>query len=402
MPHSLSLDTSALIGWRIRIAAAGVVALLSACKPAVESAQLSSGSQEAAAVSVQVARVIERNAAPESTHLARVEATERVEIRPRVAGQVIAVLFREGEKVVAGQPLFRLDPRPFDISVEKAEAELKLAIAREQLARQSHERAMTLILEEAIASEDKEQRESAHQQTVAQVAYAKAALEAALLDREFATVRAPIAGMVGRALVTQGHQVVSGPAQAPMAVLSSSALHVHLDIPYDGGALNTVNSSALPIKARLQIMGHEQTVGTATLDFRDTEVQSKTGSIRLRGRIESGGRTLTAGQHVLAILPQQNVQQTLWIPDKAVGTDQGRHYALVVGPEQTVEYRALELGITKGPDRQVLSGLKAGESVVAEGLMRVRPGVKVQPVPVNDADSAAGQVQASDGKTPRN
>lgn len=401
MPHSIPLDAPAPSGWRIRIAAAAVAALLAACKPAVESAQAMGGPQESPDVAVKVARVVERNTAPEATHLARVEAAERVEIRPRVGGQVIAVLFREGELVAAGQPLFRLDPRPFDIAVEKAEAELKLAAAREQLTRQSHERAMTLIVEDAIASEEKEQRESAHRQAVAQVAYAKAALEAALLDREFATVRAPIAGMVGRALVTQGHQVVGGPAQAPMAVLSSSALHVHLDVPHDDGALNAGNGFALPIKARLQSVGHERAVGSATLDYRDPEVQSQTGSIRLRGRIESGGRTLTAGQHVLAILPQQNTQQTLWIPDKAVGTDQGRHYALVVGPEQTVEYRALELGITKGLDRQVLSGLKAGESVVAEGLMRVRPGVKVQPTPVSNTDPAAGQVSALDSKSSR-
>lgn len=122
MPHSLSFDTPAPGGWRIGIAAAAVAALLSACKPAVESAQAMSGPQEAAVVSVQVARVVERNAAPESTHLARVEAAERVEIRPRVGGQVIAVLFREGEMVSAGQALFRLDPRPFDIAVDKAEA----------------------------------------------------------------------------------------------------------------------------------------------------------------------------------------------------------------------------------------------------------------------------------------
>lgn len=401
MSHSSSFDTPAPGAWRIRIAAAAVAALLSACKPAVESAQAMSGSQEVSAVSVQVARVVERNAAPESTHLARVEAAERVEIRPRVGGQVIAVLFREGEMVSAGQALFKLDPRPFDIAVDKAEAELKLAAAREQLARQSHERAMALIVEEAIASEEKEQRESAHRQAVAQLASAKAALEAALLDREFATIRAPISGMVGRALVTQGHQVVGGPTQAPMAVLSSSVLHVHLDIPYDDVELAMGKGLALPIKAKLQTAGQDGILATATLDYRDPEVQSQTGSVRLRGRIDSDARTLTAGQHVLATLQHRNTQQTLWIPDKAVGTDQGRHYALVVGPEQTVEYRALELGSTKGADRQVLDGLKAGESVVAEGLMRVRPGVKVQPVPVNDAGPVDGQAKASDGKTPR-
>lgn len=384
MSRPISADAPASMGWRSWTAVAAVLTLLAACQPAVDSAQATEATLDAPAMPVNVALATERGALPEWTQLARIEAAERVEVRPRVGGQVLAVLFREGEPVTAGQALFRLDPRPFDIAVNQAEADLKLAAAREHMARQALDRAQALMAEDAISSEGKEQRESAHQQALAQVAHAKAVLESARLDREFATVRAPIDGVVGRALVTQGHQVVGGPSQAPLVVLTSSVLHVHLDAPHQSHATESGAPITLPVKARLLSLGDQKPLASATLDFKDPEVHSQTGSVRLRGRVEGGARSLMPGQHVLVSTPHRSSQKSLWIPDRAVGTDQGRHYALVVRPDQTVEYRVIEPGVTKGQERQVLGGLQAGEAVVTDGLMRVRPGSKVQATRVDE------------------
>ena len=392
MSHPTSADAPTSMGWRSWSLIAAVLALLSACQPAVDSAQAMEDASDAPATSVQVALASERGASPDRTQLAKIEAAERVEIRPRVGGQVLAVLFREGERVTAGQALFRLDPRPFDIAVGKAEADLKLAVAREQMTRQALERAQALMAEDAISSEEKEQRESTHQQALAQVAHAKALLDAAHLDREFATVRAPIDGAVGRALGTQGHQVVGGPSQAPLVVLTSSVLHVHLDAPQQDQTTEGGAPVTLPIKARLLSLGDQRPLASATLDFKDPEVQSQTGSVRLRGRVDGEARSLMPGQHVLVSTPNRSAQKSLWIPDRAVGTDQGRHYALVVRPDQTVEYRVIELGVTQGQERQVLRGLQPGEAVVTDGLMRVRPGSKVSPTRV---DATAGDTPAA-------
>lgn len=392
MSHPTSADAPVSMGWRSWSLIAAVLALLSACQPAVDSAQAMGGAPDAPAMPVQVALASERGASPDRTQLAKIEAAERVEIRPRVGGQVLAVLFREGERVTAGQALFRLDPRPFDIAVGKAEADLKLAVAREQMTRQALDRAQALMAEDAISSEEKEQRESTHQQALAQVAHAMAVLDAAHLDREFATVRAPINGAVGRALVTQGHQVVGGPSQAPLVVLTSSVLHVHLDAPQQDQTTEGGAPVALPIKARLLSLGDQRPLARATLDFKDPEVQSQTGSVRLRGRVDGEARSLMPGQHVLVSTPNRSAQKSLWIPGRAVGTDQGRHYALVVRPDQTVEYRVIELGVTQGQERQVLRGLQPGEAVVTDGLMRVRPGSKVSPTRV---DATAGDTPAA-------
>lgn len=396
MSQSISANAPFSLSWRSWLAAGVALALLSACKPAVDSANAMSGAPDSPATPVKVVLASERSFSPEWTQLARVEAAERVEVRPRASGQVLAVLFREGETVAAGQPLFRLDPRPFEIAVSKAEAEVKLAIAREQVAKQALDRALALVAGDAISSEEKEQRESAHQQAMAQLAYARSELEAAQLSREFATVHAPISGVVGRALVTQGHQVIAGPSQAPMVVLTSANLHVHLDVPHAGKSADGELSIALPVKARLLTLGDQKHVATAVLDYKDPEIQSQTGSVRLRGRVESGARSLMGGQHILASFQNGSPQKSLWIPDRAVGTDQGRHYALVVRSDQTVEYREIELGVTKAQERQVLNGLSAGEAVVTDGLMRVRPGSKVQPTQVDETPATGGPAAAVD------
>lgn len=394
MSQSISADAPSSLSWRSWLAAGAVLALLSACKPAIYSANAMSAGPGSPATPVKVALASERDFSPEWTQLARIEAAERVEIRPRASGQVLAVLFREGETVTAGQALFRLDPRPFEIAVSKAEAEVKLAIAREQVAKQALDRALALVAGDAISSEEKEQRESAHQQAMAQLAHARSELEATQLAREFATVRAPISGVVGRALVTQGYQVIAGPSQAPMVVLSSSKLHVHLDVPHTGKSTDGDRLIALPVKARLLTLGDQKHVATAELDYKDPEIQSQTGSVRLRGRVESGARSLMAGQHILASFQNGSPQKSLWIPDRAVGTDQGRHYALVVRSDQTVEYREIELGVTKAQERQVLNGLSAGEAVVTDGLLRVRPGSKVQPTQVDETAPTGGPAAA--------
>lgn len=401
MSHFPISDAATIRPLRLWVGAASVVTLLAACTPAADTPSAASGGQDAPGTPVNVAHVLERNSAPEHTYLARLESAERVEIRPRVSGQVDAVLFREGELVAAGQPLFRLHSAPFDIAVQRAEADLKLHEAHELMARQAHERAEALKAEQAISAEELERRASAYAQAAAQVAYAQAALNAARLDREFSVVKAPIAGRVGRALVTRGHQVVAGPAQAPMTVLASSALHVHLDLPMHERAADTGTALALPIKARLHALGQTTALAHAVIDYRDPEVQSKTGAIRLRGRIEAGATTLIAGQHVMATLQQRRGQKSLWIPDAAVSTDQGHHYALVMRPDQVVEYRAVQLGVTQGRERQVLQGLRAGETVVAEGLMRVRPGAKVQPTVVDASGTAIGQADATRGAAER-
>ncbi|WP_291137673.1 efflux RND transporter periplasmic adaptor subunit [Hydrogenophaga sp.] len=329
---------------------------------------------------VAVTAVESRAVAPESTFIARAEAAERVALRPRVAGHVEAVLFQDGQFVKAGQPLFTIDARAFDAALASAQAQLKLAQAREQRAVGEARRARELLALDAIAAEEAERRSAALAEAQAQVAAAQAALRAAKLDREFATVRAPIDGRIGRALVTTGNYVDVGASQAPLAVLlSSQSLQVHFDVA-DPAIQAHLARARKPDAMKVTLVGElsEQPLGTATLDFADNEIEPGTGTLRLRARVNARDSGLLPGAFVRVRLAHPKAGTTLLVPDAAIGTDQGRHHVLVVDEEDTVQYRAVQLGDRHGDLRAVIGGVQAGERVVASGLMRIKPGMKVR------------------------
>jgi multidrug efflux system membrane fusion protein len=365
-------------------------AVLVGCQPAVAPAGAAEAAATPAPPAVPVVPVIQQTMEASSTQIGRVEASQRVDVRPRVAGTIDAVLFREGELVSAGQPLIRLDPRPFDIAVARATAELKLAQARESLARSETQRAHQLALDSAIAAEEVERRQAAHAEAQARSAAAQAGLQSALLDREFAVIRAPIGGRIGRALVTAGNPVSAGAGQPALAtLLSVSPLHVHFDIaePAQIDRLLAQRSTAT-WQARILDASGERELARAPVDFADNEMNAATGTLRLRARIDGAPTRLVPGQYLRVQWTSAAAQPTLLVPDKAIGTDQGRRFVFVVDADGKVEYRAVTVGRVVGDQRVVSTGLVAGEQVVVAGLMRVRPGMTVSPQTL-PADGAA-------------
>lgn len=383
----------ALVAATSLLAAAALVA----CQPAVAPAAATTGEAPAPAPSVMVAAVLERPIEHAVTQVGRVEAAQRVELRPRVAGHIEAVLFKEGDLVRVGQPLFRIDTRPFDASLERARAELKLAQARETLTRGEAERARRLAAEQAIAAEELERRNAAFAEAQARSAAAQAALQAAALEREFAVIQAPISGRIGRALVTAGNYVGAAGSQAPLATLvSTSPLHVHFDVA-EPAVLERLAAGRNTSKWRARVLDSRtgRELALAPIDFTDNEVIAGAGTLRLRARIDNPGTQLLPGQFVRAQLVVGDASPTLLVHDKAIGTDQGRRYVLVLNDKQEVQYRVVTVGSLQGELRVVTSGLAAGERVVVSGLMRVRPGMAVQPQPVAMDAVPAHQAAAS-------
>lgn len=377
-------------------------AVLAACQPAVPDAQAAAAAAPEAPT-VPVARVRSGAADAGPTQVARVEAAQRVELQARVSGPIDAVLFREGDRVRAGQPLFQIDPRPYDAALARARAELQLARARETLAAGEAERARQLHADRAIAVEEMERRTAAHAEAQARRAAAEAALQTAQLERDFTLVRAPIDGRIGRALVTVGNVVAAGGQAAPLATLVSIApLHVHLDVA-DRGLLQQLaeNRSAKGWRARILDADGRQALAVAPIDFTNHSIETATGTVRLRARIDTPTPGLMPGQYVRAQLTTGAAQQLLLVPDKAIGTDQGRRFVLVVNEAGQVEYRPISVGAAQGPDRIVIDGLEAGEQVIVSGLMRVRPGMAVKAQPAESpAASAQDQAQRSVGPAP--
>jgi len=318
---SASLAKSALTLTLSLAAAASIVA----CQPAIGSSNAQTSAAAPAVPAVAVAPVQQRTVSPQFAQVGRVEAAQRVEIRPRVSGHVEAVLFREGDLVRAGQPLFRIDPRPFDIALERARAELQLARARETLARAEAERAQRLAKEAAISAEELERRTAAHGEAAARAAAAQAQVQAAALDREFSVITAPVAGRIGRALITPGNYVAAG-SQQPLATIASVApLHVYFDAGDPALVAQVAADRKQPWNAQILDPRTGAAITTAPIDFIDNEMAGATGTLRMRARIERAS-ALVPGQFVRVQLAGTPAESLL-VPEKAIGSDQGQSFS---------------------------------------------------------------------------
>jgi membrane fusion protein, multidrug efflux system len=347
---------------------------------------------------VTVANVISRDVTEWDEFTGRLQAVDTVDVRPRVSGYVEAVRFVEGTIVRRGDLLFQIDPRPFQAEVDRLHAELVRARATAQRGDSELRRAERLSAENAIASEERDRRASFAQESSAQVAAVEAALRAAELNLEFTQVRAPIAGRVGRAIVTEGNLVSSGPGEATLltTVVSLDPVYAYFDadeqvfLKYtaDGGTdpRSRRRSSELPI--RMALANDEGFPRQGRLDFLDNQLDGSTGTIRGRAVFRNTDGQLTPGLFVRLRLAGTGSYHGLLIQDRAVGTDLSKKFVYVVGPKHEIEYRAVTLGPIVDGLRVVRSGVAAGEPIVINGLQRVRPGAQVTPVVV---DMASGE-----------
>ena len=340
---------------------------------------------------VTVAQVVERDVTEWDEFTGRLQAVDAVDIRPRVSGLVSAVRFEEGAIVQRGSLLFQIDPRPFQAEVDRLRAELARARATGQRADSELQRAERLRVENAISKEEHDRRAAFAQESAAQASADEAALRAAELNLEFTQVTSPITGRVGRAIVTEGNLVSSGPGEATLltTVVSLDPVYAYFDadeqifLKYAAGRggprpTNRARSTDLPI--RMALSSDEGFPHVGHLDFLDNQVDGGTGTIRARAIFRNADGMLTPGLFVRLRLAGTGTYQGLLIQDRAVGTDLSKKFVYVVGPKNDIQYRTVTLGPIVDGLRVVRSGLEAGESVVINGLQRVRPGVEVTPV----------------------
>jgi multidrug efflux system membrane fusion protein len=352
---------------------------------------------------VTVAPVPQREIAEWDEFTGRLEAVDQVEIRPRVSGYIQRVAFTEGREVKKGEVLFEIDPRPYQAELARAEAELEGAKSAASLAASDVQRADKLVKAQAISREEYDSRTSAKAQGGASVKAAEAAVETARLNLNWTRVRSPISGRVSNALVTPGNLVQASPATLLTTVVSLDPMYVYFDsdeqtyLRYAGQARSAGSNWR---EARLPVyLGLANETGyphQGRLDFVDNQVDPKTGTIRTRAVFSNKSRALTPGLFARVKLVGTHKTKALLVRDAAVGTDQDRKFVLVVGPGDTLAYRPVVPGRLVDGLRIIDSGVQPGERVVVNGLMRVRPGMKVAPTlsDMTAADSvtpAAGQ-----------
>ncbi len=348
---------------------------------------------------VTVAPVPEREISEWDEFTGRLEAVDQVEIRPRVSGYIQRVTFTEGREVRKGEVLFQIDPRPYQAELARTQAELDRARSAAALAANDVKRADPLVKAQAISREEYDSRTSAEAQGGASVKAAEAAVETARLNLEWTRVRSPISGRVSNALVTPGNLVEAGqPATLLTTVVSLDPMYVYFDsdeqtyLRYAGRARNNgPNWRDGKLVVHLGLANEEGYPHEGRLDFVDNQIDPNTGTIRTRAVFSNKSRALTPGLFARVKLVGDHKRKALLVRDAAIGTDQDRKFVLVVGPGDSLVYRPVVAGRLVDGLRIIDSGLQPNEKVVVNGLMRVRPGMKVAPTlsEMTAADSAA-------------
>lgn len=318
----------------------------------------------------------------------RVVALRTAEIRPQVGGIVEKRMFIEGSEVVAGQALFQINAAPFAAEVESAAAVLQRAEAGVVRSQNKFDRAKKLITTNVISSQAYDDAVAELAQAKANVAEAKATLQRRRLDLDYATVRAPIAGRIGQALVTEG-ALASASGAAPFAIVQQID-RVYVDVRQPASQIEVIRASArsgqlddtsrIPV-AILAASGNPYPVAGRAL-FSDISVDQGTGNVSVRVEVDNPDRLLLPGMYVRARLPRGIKRDVVTVPQQAVLRDAGGQPQLVIidGAKRAAR-RTVELGEIVEGRYIVTSGLKAYEIFVVEGQERARDGAPVSAVP---------------------
>lgn len=330
---------------------------------------------------VTVAPAIERVVSDWDEFTGHFEAVNAVEVRPRVGGFLQRVGFVEGSTVHQGDVLFVIDQRPYEAEVARTEAILAQARTRGQLAGMELERAQKLVSTQAISREELDSRTSGRAEGDAAIRGAEAAVRVARLNLEWTVVRAPISGRVGRAEITAGNLVQAG-APAPTlltTIVSLDPIYVYFDTDEQAYLKYMGTNSAGP-KGRQVLIGLANETGfphEGRLNFVDNRVDGTNGTVSARAVLANPNHLFTPGLFARVRLLGSDRHLATMVQDQAIGTDQDRKFVLVLKSDNTVEYRPVTTGRVVDGLRTIQSGLKPGERVVINGLMRVRPGMKV-------------------------
>ncbi|SDS10323.1 efflux RND transporter periplasmic adaptor subunit [Opitutus sp. GAS368] len=303
-----------------------------------------------------------------------VDAMETVELRARVSGHLDAVHFQSGQLVQKGDVLFTIDPRWY-------KAQFDLASARAEVAAREAARAEKLLAASAISSEEAESRR-------ASAAEARAALETARLDLEHTEVRAPIAGRISRAFVTPGNLVAGSPGNATLltTIVTVGDAYVYADL--DEATLLKFNRLAREgliltrngrIPVDLQLADENDYPRHGYIESTDNRVNPATGSLAVRLVFPNEDNALIPGLFARVRIPVSAPQSALLVSERAIGTDQSQKFVFAVGHDNTVTYRTVKLGSVIDGKRVVREGLQPGETIIVNGLQRVRPGMTVAP-----------------------
>ncbi len=329
-----------------------------------------------AGVPVTIAPVVTKSMPVELRVIGTAEASSSVAIRAQVNGELTKVHFTEGDDVQEGQVLFTLDRRPYESSLRQAEANLQRDVAQAANARAQAQRLQDLAGRGIVSPDQVDASRTAAEALEATVAADRAVVESARMQLEHVTISAPMAGRTGALMVHEGNLVRANDT-APLVVINRlTPINVSFAIPES--QLTTVRHflarGQLTVDAR---PGDDSTPVSGRISFVDNAVDEATGTIMLKGTFGNGDRRLWPGQFVNVVLKLTTEPLAVVVPTMAVQTGQDSQYVYVVKADQTVELRPVSVARTSDNESIIKDGLKAGETVVTDGQLRLVAGSRI-------------------------
>jgi membrane fusion protein (multidrug efflux system) len=328
------------------------------------------------------------------TQPGRLQAVRTAQVRARVEGILEKRVYKEGSEIKAGDVLFQIDARTLQANVQSAKATLMRAQADMRIAEQTRKRLAVLVPEKAASVQDLDSAEATLARAKADIESAKAATVRAEIDLSYARITAPIAGRIGRAMVTEGALVGKGEA-TPLAVIEQvDPIWVNFSLSSnDYRQLRTVveaQTTETAAHISLDLGAGQIYQSKGKLLFTDQSVDPSTGSIGLRAEFSNSQRSLLAGQFVTVILPISESKTWLTVPQKAVMASPQGQIVMTISAEGKAVPKPVKLGKLIEGAWVVLSGLQGDEQVIVNGLQKARPGSAVVAVPLGGAPASAG------------
>ena len=369
---------------RVALLLAAIAPLLAGCdepNSAVAAAQISEPDVSIVTVTPQ-ARALVRELP------GRIAPTRVSDVRPRVSGIVIERMFSQGSEVKAGDPLYRIDPRPFEVELQSSEAALARAVAVFEQASSQARRIATLTSQRATSEAENEKAIGAMRQAEADVVGRKADVARARLNLDYATIRAPIDGVVGAALVSEGALVVQNEAANLATIQQLDPIYAdftqsvtelnHLRRAFDSGDLDRIAADAARVRLVLDDGSVYSTAGK--LLFSEAKVDAHTGQVTLRGQFPNPKRELLPGMYVRVLIEQGIDTDAIAVPQQAIQRNGGGgSEVFVIKDDNRVAIQTVRTGSVQDGQWFVTEGLKSGDKVVVEGFQKFAAGDKVRP-----------------------
>lgn len=340
-------------------------------------AQSAKPAKGAPAVPVSVTTVAQQSVAVRIAAIGNVEAYATVALKSRVDGQIVEVAFKEGQRVAKGAVLFNIDPRPFEATLRQAEANLMRDTAQKEQTRSQERRYQELLQKHFVSKEAYAQIRTNADAAEAVALASRAAVENAKLQLEYCTIRSPLDGFVGKVLLQMGNMVRASDASPLVVINQVQPISVNFAVPEQFLPSIRAHRAKGQLQVEASPPNSDKVAATGTLSFIDNNVDSTTGTIKLKAVFPNKDSALWPGQFVNTSLKLYDQTDALVVPSQSVLTGPKGQYAYVVKADMTAEVRTVEVDRVDGDNTIVSKGLTKGETVVVRGQLRLSPGAKI-------------------------